>query len=44
MVINFIVRDVVELLMDHARDNNAARAYDRGERPKSAIGESGLAK
>ena len=25
-------RDVVELALDHAHDNDVARAYDRGER------------
>lgn len=25
-------RDVVELALDHAHDNEVARAYDRGER------------
>lgn len=29
---NGIARDVVELALDHAHDNEVARAYDRGER------------
>ena len=29
---NGFVRDVVELALDHAHDNEVARAYDRGER------------
>lgn len=29
---NGIVRDVGELALDHAHDNEVARAYDRGER------------
>ena len=29
---NGFARDVVELALDHAHDNEVARAYDRGER------------
>ena len=29
---NGVARDVVELALDHAHDNEVARAYDRGER------------
>ena len=30
-------RDVVELALDHAHDNEVARAYDRGERFEQRI-------
>lgn len=34
---NGYARDVVELALDHAHDNEVARAYDRGERFKERI-------
>jgi len=34
---NGSARDVVELALDHAHDNEVARAYDRGERFEERI-------
>ena len=34
---NGFARDVVELALDHAHDNEVARAYDRGERFEKRI-------